>query len=94
METLIDTGKHLEVPYDVYINIRARIVDLYGNAVGMISYKMREVCGFSLREHHSYDKHNNWNIAYCVDFFDASARSMFVLQFSDILNFNTKEIVE
>lgn len=88
--------KALKLTLDEWQKINVEIAKQYPRSVWMIRPKMRQVLGFTPREHEewlgSYDDANTENRragrygykkSICLDFYDESKRTMFLLKYGD-----------
>jgi hypothetical protein len=72
--------KHIEVTRDQWIDIRRKLMETYGPSI-VLSWKMKEICGFTMREHHPTTRHDPWKPSvYCLDFYSEDMKTWYLLQ--------------
>ena len=66
--------------------LKSKIIEDYGRATVMISWRLREQVGFTLRQHRD-DNEDDWKNKYTMrlDFWDDQLHTMFLLKYSDYL---------
>lgn len=78
--------KHWELTHREWHEVRQKLIDDHGQSIVMISWKMRELLGFSVREHFRWDDtHQDWNdrrSVFCIDFYTEAARTYFLLRYT------------
>lgn len=75
--------KALKLTTDQWRTIRGKINQDYPRSVSMVRWKMREVLGFTPRDHKIYDPSFGTTNEVHLDFFDESKRTMFLLKYGD-----------
>lgn len=78
--------KHIELTHKEWKNLRERIRQDYGNSTLMLSWKLKETLGFSVREHHrwddTYQDYNDRRSVFCLDFVDEQHKLVYLLKYS------------
>jgi hypothetical protein len=71
--------------------LQERIIEDYGRATLMISWRLRATLGFTVREHRDYSQ-DEWEKAHTIrlDFYDEQLQTLFLLRYSEYIN--TEEI--
>ena len=66
--------------------LKSQIIEDYGRTTVMISWRLREQLGFTLRQHKD-EKETEWTKQYTMrlDFWDDILHTMFLLKYSDYL---------
>jgi len=80
-------AKTLTISYRAWNKLREKIIEDYGQTTVMISWRLRETLGFTVREHRDYNQ-DHWETRHTIrlDFWDDSMQTMFLLKYSDYLN--------
>ena len=65
--------------------LRTRLTTDYSPSVMMLSYRMKDKLGFTVREHVWYSK-NGYATDIRLDFYNESKRTMFLLKYSEYLD--------
>lgn len=77
--------KHIELNHHEWEDLRKRIKQDYGASTVMISWKLKETLGFTVREHFRWDDtHAAWadrRSVICLDFYDVAMKSWFILKY-------------
>ena len=69
-----------------WAKLKAKIVEDYGRATVLISWRLRDTLGFTVREHRDYSV-DNWALSTIrLDFWDDHLNTMFLLKYSDYLS--------
>ena len=70
-------------------NLRNKIIEDYGQATVLISWRLRTTLGFTVREHRNYQPgaEGHEKSIICLDFWDEQLQTLFLLKYSDYLNF-------
>jgi hypothetical protein len=83
-------AKTLTLSYTAWGNLKEKIIEDYGRATVLISWRLRDQLGFTVREHVDYQSGDNggWITGNTVrlDFWDDQLQTMFLLRYSDFLN--------
>jgi hypothetical protein len=66
--------------------LREKIIEDYGRTTVMISWRLRETLGFTVREHRDYNQ-DDWATRHTIrlDFWNDQMQTMFLLKYSDYL---------
>lgn len=84
-------SKPIILSHQAWDKLKAQLHLDYPRSVVMISYKMKEVLGFSVREYVDWDsKINRYVNDIRLDFYNESKRTMFLLKYSDYLQGSSK----
>jgi hypothetical protein len=78
--------KTLTLSHKNWNNLRNKIIEDYGQATVLISWRLRTTLGFTVREHRDYNQ-DDWEHANTIrlDFWDDQLQTMFLLRYSDYL---------
>jgi len=68
-----------------WAKLKAKIVEDYGQATVLISWRLRDTLGFTVREHRDYANESGWDNSIRLDFWDDYLNTMFLLKYSDYL---------
>lgn len=68
-----------------WAKLKAKIVEDYGLATVLISWRLRNTLGFTVREHRDYANESGWDNSIRLDFWDDQLQTMFLLKYSDYL---------
>lgn len=77
--------KHWELTHKEWEEVKQKLIADFGPSIVMISWKMRNELGFSMREHHRWDKTKQWEdraSVICIDFYTEAARTYFLLKYT------------
>ena len=66
--------------------LKSQIIEDYGRTTVLISWRLRDTLGFTLRQHRD-EKETEWKKMYTMrlDFWDEQLHTMFLLKYSDYL---------
>lgn len=66
--------------------LKSQIIEDYGRTTVLISWRLRDTLGFTLRQHRD-EKETEWKKMYTMrlDFWDDMLHTMFLLKYSDYL---------
>jgi hypothetical protein len=82
--------KTLTLSYPAWDKLKEKIIEDYGRATVLISWRLRDQLGFTVREHVDYQSGANggWITGNTIrlDFWDDSMQTMFLLRYADFLN--------
>lgn len=74
--------KHIELSKSEWIDLRARLVEEYGEKI-RISWVMRRECGFTVREHIVYKAFDDGPTrVFCLDFYDEQMKTWYILKYT------------
>lgn len=71
--------------------LKSQIIEDYGRATILISYRLRDTLGFTLRRHMDYSDTSlvfQWTMR--LDFWDDMLQTMFLLKYSDYITQTSK----
>jgi hypothetical protein len=75
-----------------WIDIRNRITNEYGFSTAMISWKLKEKLGFTVRLHGEYSvAARQYVYQTCLDFYNEPKRTMFLLKYGDCIDRRRQE---
>lgn len=66
--------------------LKEQIIKDYGRTTIMISWRLKETLGFTIREHHDYRSDYNTRKPIKLDFYDEQLQTLFLLKYSDFVN--------
>jgi hypothetical protein len=77
--------KTLTLSHKNWNNLRNKIIEDYGQATVLISWRLRTTLGFTVREHRDYIEGAAWDQENTIrlDFWDEQLQTMFLLRYSD-----------
>jgi hypothetical protein len=83
-------AKTLAISHHAWNKLKEKIIEDYGRATVLISWRLRDRLGFTVREHVDYQSGSNggWITGNTIrlDFWDDQMQTMFLLRYSDFLN--------
>lgn len=85
--------KTLTLSLSTWYTLRQKISDDYGRTTVLISWRMREHLGCTVREHRDYNDPSWREHTIRLDFWDAQLQTLFLLKYSDFLN-SDSEVLE
>ena len=68
-----------------WAKLKSKSVEDYGQATVLISWRLRDTLGFTVREHRDYANESGWDNSIRLDFWDDYLNTMFLLKYSDYL---------
>jgi len=78
--------KHIELTHKEWEELRESIKRDYGQSTVMLSWKMKETLGFTMREHRRWDKsQQNWDdrgSVICLDFVSEQHKLVYLLKYT------------
>lgn len=84
---MVCMSKPIKLTERQWASIYNQIAKSHPSSVLLIRDKMKKVLGFTVRRHHGPDSVTGmYESALCLDFFDESKRTMFLLKYSEILH--------
>jgi hypothetical protein len=74
--------------------LQEQIIEDYGRATLMISWRLRATLGFTVREHRDYSQ-DEWGKTHTIrlDFYDEQLQTLFLLKYSSFLSINVEDIL-
>jgi hypothetical protein len=78
-------SKPIILTHSKWGKLRTRLTTDYSPSVMMLSYRMKDKLGFTVREHVWYSK-NGYATDIRLDFYNESKRTMFLLKYSEYLD--------
>jgi hypothetical protein len=89
-------AKTLTLSYTAWDKLKEKITEDYGRATVLISWRLRDQLGFTVREHVDYQSGANdgWITGNTIrlDFWDDQMQTMFLLRYSDYLNSTVQDV--
>ena len=83
-------AKTLAISHRAWDKLKEKIIEDYGRATVLISWRLRDQVGFTVREHTDYQAGANggWVTGNTIrlDFWDNHLQTMFLLKYSDYLS--------
>ena len=70
--------------------LQERIIEDYGRATMLISWRLKANLGFTVREHRDYDVDGWQSTTIRLDFYDEQLQTMFLLRYGEYIN--TEEV--
>lgn len=80
-------SKHICISHSEWNKVLEQISQDYPRSITLIRYRMKELLGFTPREHRSYDAEKQiykWEVH--LDFYDEKKRTYFLLKYGDFFN--------
>lgn len=80
--------KSIKLSEQNWCKLRYHLSTTHPKSVMLITYKMREVLGFSVRKHHEWEYNVYWRskITVYLDFWDDHLETLFRLKYSEYLH--------
>jgi hypothetical protein len=79
-------SKPIVLTHPKWAKLRERLTNDYSPSVMMLSYRMKEKLGFTVREHIYWAKQSGYITDIRLDFYNESKRTMFLLKYSEYLD--------
>jgi hypothetical protein len=81
-------AKTLTISHRAWDKLKEKITEDYGRATVLISWRLRDHVGFTVRSHRDYQPDADWDQENTIrlDFWDDQMQTMFLLRYSDFLN--------
>jgi len=79
--------KHtITLSFSAWHKLQERIIVDYGRATLMISWRLRDTLGFTIREHRDYSQ-DEWEKTHTIrlDFYDEQLQTLFLIKYGDLL---------
>jgi hypothetical protein len=79
--------KHtITLSFSAWHKLQEQIILDYGRATLMISWRLRDTLGFTVREHRDYTQ-DEWEKAHTIrlDFYDEQLQTLFLLKYSNFI---------
>jgi len=77
--------KPVVLSQDAWYKLKERLQQDHPRSVVMVRWKMREVLGFTPREHEEWIGTPGYRTTVHLDFFDESKRTFFLLRYGDYI---------
>jgi hypothetical protein len=75
-----------------WLDIRSRIINEHGLSTVMLSWRMKEKLGFTVRVHEQYSvAARQYVYQTCLDFYNEPKRTMFLLKYGDCIDRKSQE---
>jgi len=86
-------AKTLAISHHAWNKLKEKIIEDYGRATVLISWRLRDRLGFTVREHIEYNQ-EDWRNSHTIrlDFWDDSMQTMFLLRYSDYLDSTVQDV--
>jgi len=87
-------AKTLTISHRAWNKLKEKITEDYGRATVLISWRLRDQLGFTVREHRDYQSDANWDQENTIrlDFWDNQMQTMFLLRYSDYLDSTGQDV--
>ena len=69
-----------------WYKLKERLTSEYSPSVMMLSYRMKDKLGFTVREHRSWTQPHGYMLDIRLDFYNEPKRTMFLLKYSEYLD--------
>ena len=81
-------AKTITLSVSSWHKLQEKIVEDHGRTTLLISWRLRDTLGFTVREHRDYQPDASWDQENTIrlDFWDDQMQTMFLLKYSDYLN--------
>jgi len=86
-------AKTLTISHRAWERLKEKITEDYSRATVLISWRLRDQLGFTVREHIEYNQ-EDWRNSHTIrlDFWDDSMQTMFLLRYSDYLDSTGQDV--
>lgn len=81
-------SKPIVLTHEKWAKLKTRLANDYSPSVMMLSYRMKEVLGFTVREYQAWrEEGSKWNAVSDIrlDFYNEPKRTMFLLRYTDYI---------
>jgi hypothetical protein len=79
-------SKPIVLSQDKWYKLKNRLTNDYSPSVMMLSYRMKDKLGFTVREHREWTEQSGYITDIRLDFYNESKRTMFLLKYSEYLD--------
>jgi hypothetical protein len=79
-------SKPIVLTQSKWSKLRERLTNDYSPSVMMLSYRMKDKLGFTVREHREWTQQRGSMTDIRLDFYNESKRTMFLLKYSEYLD--------
>lgn len=81
-------SKPIVLSQSKWSTLRDQLTKDYSPSVMMLSYRMKDKLGFTVREHREWSEQRGYMVDIRLDFYNEPKRTMFMLKYSDFLQGN------
>jgi hypothetical protein len=78
-------SKSIILSQSKWYNLRERLTNDHSPSVMMLSYRMKDKLGFTVREHREWTQQRGYMTDIRLDFYNEPKRTMFLLKYGDYL---------
>ena len=79
-------SKPIVLSHGQWYKLKERLTNDYSPSVMMLSYRMKDKLGFTVREHTAWTERIGYTNDIRLDFYDEPKRTMFLLKYSEYLD--------
>jgi hypothetical protein len=79
-------SKPIVLTQDKWYKLKNRLTKDHSPSVMMLSYRMKDKLGFTVREHREWTEQKGYMIDIRLDFYSEPKRTMFLLKYSEYLD--------
>jgi hypothetical protein len=79
-------SKPIVLTQSKWYTLKERLINDYSPSVMMLSYRMKDKLGFTVREHREWTEQRGYMIDIRLDFYNEPKRTMFLLKYSEYLD--------
>jgi hypothetical protein len=79
-------SKPIVLTQSKWYTLKERLTNDYSPSVMMLSYRMKDKLGFTVREHQEWSHQKGYITDIRLDFYNESKRTMFLLKYSEYLD--------
>lgn len=84
-------AKTIALSYRSWSLLRDQIIEDYGRTTVMISWRLKDTLGFTIREHRDYSEDYSSRKPIRLDFYDEQLQTLFLLKYADFLRTEDSE---
>ncbi len=78
-------SKPIVLTQSKWYTLKERLTNDYSPGLMLMSYRMKDKLGFTVREHREWTERNGYTTDIRLDFYNESKRTMFLLKYSEYL---------
>ena len=79
-------SKPIVLTQDKWYKLKNRLTNDYSPSVMMLSYKLKDKLGFTVREYRAWSEQRGYIVDIRLDFYSEPKRTMFLLKYSEYLD--------
>ena len=87
-------SKPIVLSQSKWYKLKERLTTDHSPSVMMLSYRMKDKLGFTVREHREWTQQRGYMVDIRLDFYNEPKRTMFMLKYSEYLENDGKTVLD